>query len=100
MGAASCEVVVVVLWVAGGAWVVLVEVVDSVVLCAITGNDRANTISDPRTTASRFLDFIRFSLILLWPDIMVWFRAARSLSTIALPEGNHKVTINVISPLE
>jgi hypothetical protein len=62
MGAASCEVVVVVLWVAGGACVVVVEVVDSVVLCAIIGNDRANTISDPRTTASRFLDFIRFSL--------------------------------------
>jgi hypothetical protein len=32
------------------------------VLCAITGSDRANTISVPRTTASRFLDFIRFSL--------------------------------------
>jgi hypothetical protein len=64
IGAGSCEVVVVVLWVAGGAWVV-VEVLDCVVLCAITGNDRANTISDPRTTASRFLDFIRFSLIFL-----------------------------------
>src|SRR5271166_5674270 len=59
--AAGVVVVVVVLCVAGGAWVV-VEVVDSVVLCAIIGNDRANTISDPRTTASRFLDFIRFSL--------------------------------------
>ncbi len=62
MGVASCEVVVVVLCVAGGAWVVLVEVVDSVVLCAIIGNDRANTISDPRMAASRFLDFIHFSL--------------------------------------
>ncbi len=58
IGAASCEVVVVVLCVAG-AWVV---VLDSVVLCAIAGNDRANTISDPNTTASRFLDFIHFSL--------------------------------------
>jgi hypothetical protein len=61
IAAGSCEVVVVVLWVAGGAWVV-VEVLDCVVLCAITGSDRANTIRAPRTTASRFLDFIRFSL--------------------------------------
>jgi hypothetical protein len=61
IGVASCEVVVVVLCVAGGACVV-VEVVDSVVLCAIIGNDRANTMSVPRTTASKFFDFIYFSL--------------------------------------
>jgi hypothetical protein len=64
IAAGSCEVVVVVLWVAGGAWVV-VEVLDCVVLCAITGSDRANTISVPRTTASRFFDFIGFSFISL-----------------------------------
>src|SRR5271165_5688869 len=99
MGAGSCEVVVVVLWVAGGAWVV-VEVVDCVVLCAITGSDRANTISDPRTTANRFLDFISFLLKVLWPTSMVRFRLPLRLSTIALSEENHRAQTNVVSPLE
>src|SRR5208337_2630413 len=61
IAAGPCEDVVVVLCVAGGACVVVVVVVDSVVLCAITGSDRANTTSDPKATASRFLSFIRFS---------------------------------------
>ena len=34
-----------------------VVVVDCVVLCAITGRDRAITMSDPRTTANSVLDF-------------------------------------------
>jgi hypothetical protein len=54
-------VVVVVLCV--GESRVVVVVVDCVVLCAITGRDRANTMSKPRTTANNFLDFIQFSFI-------------------------------------
>jgi hypothetical protein len=46
----------------GGVAGVCVVVVVDCVLCAITGSDSASTTSDPKTTASSFLDFIRFSL--------------------------------------
>src|ERR1019366_3830774 len=54
-------VVVLCVWVEGGACVVVV-VVDCVVSCAITGSDSASTTSAPTTTTNSFLKFIRFSL--------------------------------------
>src|ERR1019366_643199 len=67
-----------------GCCVVVVEVVDCVLLCAITGRDSANTISAPRTTASRFLDFIRFSFASLATlNRMAPPATESSLSTIA-----------------
>jgi hypothetical protein len=50
-------VVVLCVWAAGGFCVVVV-VLDCDVLWAITGKDRANTASDPRTKANSFLDVI------------------------------------------
>jgi hypothetical protein len=67
---AGYSVIVVVLCVGESRLVVVV--VDCVVLCAITGSDRANTMSKlrtaaskPRTTANGFVDFIRFSFVTL-----------------------------------
>jgi hypothetical protein len=83
--AARCCVHVVLLlcaW-AGGFWVVVV-VLDCVVLCAITGRDRASTTSEPRTKANSFLDIIEFSL-LHWSTSMVWVR--RNISWAQLLAG-------------
>jgi hypothetical protein len=56
--AESCEeVVVLCVWAADG-FCEVVEVLDCVVLCAMTGRDKANTTSDPRMTASNVLSFI------------------------------------------
>jgi hypothetical protein len=67
IAAGSCEVVVVVFCVCAGCGSCVV--VDSVVLCAITGNDRANTT---------------------WPDSMTWLPVPLDLNTTARRPGlNH-----------
>jgi hypothetical protein len=40
-----------------------VVVVDCVVLCAITDRDRARRVTEVRTAANNFWDFIRFSFV-------------------------------------